>query len=63
MEDCFESFRQTVSIASTPRNVSVLKNYILNSQLIVSILGDVPDPGQCLISRLLNDLQVTNLQS
>ena len=31
------------------------------SDLVVSRLGDVPDPGQRLIARLLDDLQVPDL--
>ena len=34
---------------------------VILPELIVSILGDVPDPGQGLVPRLLDDLQITDL--
>ena len=35
----------------------------LSSQLIVPVLGDVPDPGQCLVAGLLYDFQVPHLDT
>ena len=34
----------------------------LGAQLVVSVLGDVADPGQRLVPGLLDDLQVPDLQ-
>ena len=34
----------------------------LGPELVISILGDVSNPGQCLVSRLLDDLQISNLE-
>ena len=34
-----------------------------HANLIVSILRDVPDPRQCLVSALLNDLEVSDLDA
>ena len=34
----------------------------LCSQLVVSILRDVPHPGQSLVAGLLDDLEVSDLQ-
>ena len=33
----------------------------LGTQLIITILGNVADPGKSLITRLFDDLQVTDL--
>ena len=35
----------------------------LGPQLIISILSDVAHPGQSLVSRLLNDLQIPHLKT
>ena len=34
----------------------------LRPELVISVLGDVAHPGQGLVSRLLNDLQIPHLQ-
>lgn len=34
---------------------------LVGAQLIVTVLGDITDPGQRLVAALLNDLQITHL--
>ena len=35
----------------------------LDADLIVSTLGDVADPGKCLVARFLDDLEVAHLDA